>query len=213
MNLLLPRRVPPGALLLAALFAAGCHATAAGGAGAAGRAAPAPPRSAADVAFMTDMIAHHAQALKLAALVPARTATEALRTIAERIAVSQEDEIAMMRSWLRERGEPAPDPEAALARMSEHAGHHARMPGMLTPEELARLEAASGARFDSLFLASMIRHHEGALVMVDRLFDTPGAAQDETVYRFASDVFADQAAEIERMEALLAQLRREEPQP
>jgi uncharacterized protein (DUF305 family) len=77
------------------------------------------------------------------------------------------------------------------------------MPGMLTDAELARLAAARGAEFDRLFLESMIRHHEGALVMVADYFKTPGAGQESEAYRLASDVDADQRAEIRRMRSLL----------
>ena len=79
------------------------------------------------------------------------------------------------------------------------------MPGMLTAEELARLEQARGEEFDRLFLELMIRHHEGALVMVGELFAAPGAGQDPEVFRLAMDVDADQRAEIRRMQAMLQQ--------
>lgn len=78
------------------------------------------------------------------------------------------------------------------------------MPGMLTDEELAQLDKARGSEFDRLFLTAMIRHHQGAITMVDQLFGTSGAGQDEVVFRFASDVYADQTTEIERMQKMLA---------
>jgi uncharacterized protein (DUF305 family) len=150
----------------------------------------------ADVRFMQHMIVHHAQALAMADLVPERTQREEIRRLAERITVSQKDEIAMMERWLRERGE-------AVA--SDHL-HHATMPGMLSQEELDRLVAARGVEFDRLFLEFMIRHHEGALVMVRELFATPGAGEASEVYQLASEVDADQRMEIARMRALLAAL-------
>lgn len=161
--------------------------------------------TAADVAFMQGMIHHHAQALVMARLVPDRTATTPIRMLAERIDVSQKDEISLMRQWLLDRKEEAPagDPE------HEHGpahGHGELMPGMLSAEDLARLAAARGAEFDRLFLGFMIRHHEGALVMVAQLFRSPGAGQDTEIFRFASDVEADQRAEIRRMQALLSTL-------
>lgn len=171
----------------------------------------------ADAAFMQGMIGHHAQALAMAALVPARTATPALRALAERIEVSQRDEIAAMRRWLAERGEPVPDSTGALpAAAGEHAGHatHAghggggdsAMPGMLTPTQLAELAAATGAAFDRLFLRFMIQHHEGALAMVRELLATPGAARESQTFTFVSDVDTDQRAEIARMQTLLTRL-------
>lgn len=158
--------------------------------------------AAADVAFMQGMIAHHAQALVMTDLIPARTNRRDLRLMAERIEVSQRDEIARMQQWLRSRGEPVPGIEAAHEH-PEGAAHQTLMPGMLTADELARLAQASGVAFERLFLQLMIRHHEGALVMVSRLFGSPGAAQDPELYAIASDVDADQRAEIRRMQGML----------
>lgn len=166
--------------------------------------APAGPRyTAADVQFMQHMIVHHAQALEMAGLVPARTASGAIRLLAQRIEISQRDEIALMRRWLEARGEAAPDP----AGHAHHGGAaSAPMPGMLSAADLARLAAARGAAFDRLFVELMIRHHEGALLMVKQLFATPGAGQEAAVFRFASDVDTDQRAEIARMRSLLQSL-------
>lgn len=161
--------------------------------------------SAADVRFMQGMIAHHAQAVTMAALLRSRSHREDLRLLAERIEVSQQDEIAMMRRWLTERHEQVPSHEV-------HDGHQQPaeapmpMPGMLTPEQMTRLAQATGAAFDRLFLEGMIRHHEGALTMVRELFATTGAGQEPQLFAFASDVDADQRAEIRRMRALLAAL-------
>jgi len=77
------------------------------------------------------------------------------------------------------------------------------MPGMLTPDQMAELDRARGPDFDKLFLVYMIQHHEGALTMVKQLMETQGAAQDEVVFKFASDVNADQTAEIDRMAKML----------
>ncbi len=212
-------------LRLAALLAAGAAAAATAAVAqppAPPSAAPRPARPArhrpADAAFMRGMIGHHAQALAMTALVPARARRPEVRLIAERIEVSQHDEIALMRRWLADRGEPAPDSAGAPGghgahdahdahgtHAGAHAGHGAApaMPGMLTADELARLAAARGDAFDRLFLTYMIRHHEGALTMVARLLATPGAAQESETFGFASDVDADQRAEIARMRALL----------
>jgi uncharacterized protein (DUF305 family) len=152
---------------------------------------------------MQHMIGHHAQALEMTKLVPTRTSREDMRLLAERIAVSQRDEIGLMRQWLAQRGEEAPSMDA-----QHHAamGHGTLMPGMLTAADLEQLANAKGADFDRLFLEDMIRHHQGAVTMVRDLFATPGAAQESETYRFATDVEADQRAEIARMRALLAKL-------
>lgn len=163
----------------------------------------APPRARhteADVRFMQGMVPHHAQALDMAALVPDRTTRRDVRLLAERIAVSQADEIAWMTRWLHDHDAEAPADHGAH---HHGAGHDALMPGMLTPEEMEGLAATSGPEFDRLFLLLMIRHHRGALVMVRELLATPGAAQATEVFRFASDVEADQQADIRRMHAML----------
>lgn len=153
--------------------------------------------TAADVRFMQGMISHHAQALEMTALVPSRTLREEMRKLSQRIALSQEDEIGMMQTWLRVRGQEAP------------AAHvHEVMPGMLTAGEMDRLAGARGAEFDRLFLEGMIKHHDGALVMVKDLFASPAAAQDSEIFAFASDVDTDQRMEIERMGAMLVELQK-----
>ncbi|MCC7179750.1 MAG: DUF305 domain-containing protein [Acidobacteria bacterium] len=156
----------------------------------------------ADVKFMQGMIGHHQQAIEMAALLPDRTSREDMKLLAKRIEVSQVDEIQMMQDWLRARGQTLPDPHA-------HHQHGATlMPGMLTQEEMARLEAAKGVEFDRLFLEGMIKHHGGALTMVRELFATPAAGQDGDIFAFASDVEADQQMEIDRMGALLRELQK-----
>lgn len=167
--------------------------------------APEPARDAATAAsaeqrFASDMVEHHAQALAMTALVPERADAAAVRLLAERLEVSQRDEIALLRGWLSRWGEASPD--AASGQGPDH--DHAAMPGMRTPEQLARLKAARGAEFDRLFLEHMIAHHEGALVMIRDLFSVPGAGQDPEIFRFASEIEADQRMEITRMQQLLA---------
>ena len=151
----------------------------------------------ADVRFMQGMIGHHSQALEMTALLPSRTTSEKMRRLALRIEVSQADEIKMMKSWLESRGVSAPDAHA------QHMHGATLMPGMLTADDMARLAGSRGPAFDRLFLESMIKHHEGALVMVKELFSTPGAGQESAIFAFASDVDADQRMEINRMRAML----------
>jgi uncharacterized protein (DUF305 family) len=161
--------------------------------------AAARPYSEADVRFLHGMIPHHAQALEMTALVPSRSTRQDVRLTAQRIEVSQQDEIAMMQQWLRARRLEIP----AAGAGHQHGAGHAHMPGMLTPQEMDRLRAASGAEFDRLFLEYMIRHHEGALVMVAELFATPGAGQEPELFGMASEVDSDQRMEIARMRAML----------
>ncbi len=157
----------------------------------------------ADVEFMQGMIAHHAQALEMTALVEERSESPDLHTLADRIERSQEDEIRMMQDWLAARGQEVPSIDGHHG----HGGHDGElMPGMLTPEQMDELEAARRADFDRLFLQRMISHHQGALVMVDELLENPGAAQESSVFGFTADVTADQGMEIERMAAMLAGL-------
>lgn len=173
--------------------------------------------SAADVRFMTDMIGHHAQAVTMSRMAAANGASAAVQTLAARIINAQRDEIAIMRRWLGERRQPVPelhDMDGALTvhtpgeSMPQGAGHgdHAMMTGMLTDTELSRLRAARGAEFDRLFLAGMIRHHGGAVAMVEKLFATDGAALDGQVFKFASDVQVDQRTEVMRMQTMLVAL-------
>jgi uncharacterized protein (DUF305 family) len=165
-------------------------------------AAAVPLHTDADVRFMQEMIGHHAQALEMTALLKTRSTSEDMQKLALRIELSQRDEIKMMQEWLRSRGTAAPDEHA-------HHAHGAKlMPGMLTPEEMARLAAAKGVEFDRLFLEFMIKHHQGALIMVSNLYATPGAGQEVEIAAFASDVDADQLIEIRRMGIMLKDLQK-----
>ena len=156
--------------------------------------------TAADVKFMQGMIGHHAQAIEMADLLQGRSTSADMKLLAKRIEVSQADEIKMMQDWLQQRGQALPDPHA------HHTGG-ALMPGMLTAEEMGRLAASKGVEFDRLFLQFMIKHHAGALQMVNELFASPGAGQEADIFAFASDVDADQRMEIDRMGAMLAMLK------
>ena len=159
--------------------------------------------TAADVKFMQDMIHHHAQALDMTALIASRTDLDKMKLLGQRIEISQSDEIKMMQRWLEVRGQQAPGMH------DHHMAGATLMPGMLTPEEMDQLAAAKGAEFDRLWLQGMIKHHDGALLMVDQLFSTAGAGQESEVFAFASDVIADQKAEIDRMAAMLEELQNE----
>jgi uncharacterized protein (DUF305 family) len=154
---------------------------------------------------MTGMIPHHAQAVLMAGWAPTHGASPAVRALCERIVVAQTDEIAFMRRWLGDRGKTVPDADA-MHHTIMGMDHAKLMPGMLTAEQLTQLDRARGADFDRLFLTFMIQHHQGAITMVETLFGSHGAAQDEAVFKFAADVNADQTSEIDRMSTMLAAL-------
>ncbi|MEO8563466.1 MAG: DUF305 domain-containing protein [bacterium] len=163
------------------------------------------PANVADVQFMTGMISHHAQALVMAGWAPSHGAGASVSTLAERIVGGQRDEIVTMQSWLRDHGLPVPDAKPGPMMMTMGGMTHAMMmPGMLSDEQMKELDAAHGAVFDRLFLTFMIQHHRGAVAMVQALFDTNGAAQEQSVFKLASDVSADQTTEIARMQRMLA---------
>lgn len=161
-----------------------------------------PHYTAADVHFISGMIGHHAQAVVMAGWAPTHGASPSVRTLCERIAVAQTDEIKFMQRWLRERHEAVPDANPN-GHVMPGMDHPMLMPGMLTPEQMKQLDEARGPEFDRLFLTFMIQHHQGAITMVEQLMGSYGAAQDDAVFKFASDVNADQTTEIDRMNLML----------
>jgi uncharacterized protein (DUF305 family) len=165
------------------------------------------PYTAADIHFMSGMISHHAQAIAMARWATTHGVGESILRLADRIINAQSDEINLMQHWLLDRNQPVPepDPRGMQMRMGGMA-HTMLMPGMLTDEQMQRLDHARGADFDRLFLTFMIQHHRGAIQMVKELFGSPGAGQDEVVWKFASDVNVDQTTEIARMQRMLVSL-------
>jgi len=178
----------------------------------------------ADIDFMYGMIPHHAQALIMSRLAPENGASRSVQTLAGRIINAQGDEIALMKRWLEDRGQPVPeihiDGIEMMIHMPEeegghgHHGHHGHhdmndhsdMPGMLSQSQLEELAAATGSDFDRTFLEFMIEHHKGAIIMVDTLFAADGAAADREMFDLASGINAEQVTEIERMQQMLDQL-------
>ncbi len=167
----------------------------------------------ADVGFMQGMIVHHQQAVDMSELVEARTNNEEVVTIAGRILSGQADEIEFMNEWLSARGE-----KAVMVGMDhsdhdhsghDHSGHmmdHSQMAGMASAEDMATLATLQGTEFDRLFLTLMIAHHEGAITMVENLFEQPGSASDPALFQFISDIESDQTSEIDQMDTMLANL-------
>lgn len=162
--------------------------------------------SAPDVAFMSGMIGHHAQAVLMAGWAPSHGASPQLQEYCHKVVVSQSDEIHLMKRWLEDQHEPLPDSTLMYGRgMPGMSGGPMLMPGMLTAEQLAQLDSARGPDWDRLFLEDMIRHHQGAITMVQQLFNTPGGGKG-VVFQFATDISADQTAEITRMRRMLLTL-------
>ena len=159
----------------------------------------------ADVRFMTMMIKHHAQALVMSEMAPTHGASPQIQTLAARIINAQRDEINTMQQWLRRRDQPVPTIEidGTDLRVDGMSVHGMDMAGVLTQAQIDELDAARGTAFDRLFLRYMIEHHRGATAMVDTLFETDGAAQDEAAFKLASDINVDQETEIARMEQML----------
>ncbi len=165
------------------------------------------PYTKADIEFMSGMIGHHSQAVKMAGWAESHGASKSLQIFCGRIAMAQTAEIGLMSAWLKDRNQPVPEPDPRGMKMQMNGTTmYMMMPGMLTEAQMAQLDSARGVNFDRLFLTFMIQHHRGAISMVDTLFNTPGAGQDEIVFKFANDVQADQNTEIDRMEQMLEAL-------
>ncbi|MDP2285875.1 MAG: DUF305 domain-containing protein [Pseudohongiella sp.] len=157
----------------------------------------------ADITFMQDMIMHHDQAVQMTAMIEGRSQRDEVRQLGERISASQDDEMQFMVDWLEEQGQPVMPPAADRSAHAHHSGH-STMAGMLTDAELANLRAAQGNQFDTLFMQYMIKHHQGAITMVDELLAKQGTAQDPVLFEFISEVKTEQNSEIKRMTAMLA---------
>lgn len=172
------------------------------------------PYTAADIEFMSGMIGHHAQAIVMAGWAPSHGANASIGRLAERIINAQQDEIVTMQTWLRDRHQPVPDGHTAgMLMVMDGVQHVMLMPGMLSEAQMKELDQARGAEFNRLFLTYMMQHHRGAVSMVKQLFETYGAGQDETVFKFASDVNVDQTTEIARMEKMLSAVLLTEREP
>jgi uncharacterized protein (DUF305 family) len=172
------------------------------------------PWTAADAEFMSTMIHHHAQAIVMAKWAPTHGADPAIQRLAGRIIIAQSDEINLMQTWLRDRGQPVPEPNPA-GHVMQMGGmtHTMLMPGMLTEAQMKELDAARGADFDRLFLHHMIQHHRGAVIMVEQLHANRANAQDETVFKFSNDVHVDQTTEVNRMITMMLEMGFVPPPP
>lgn len=148
----------------------------------------------ADIRFAQEMIPHHRQAVEMAALVPTHSTDPRVIDLAARIQQAQDPEITAMTGWLQAWGAPVPEGTG------HSGGHHDGMPGMMTDEQMAELEAAHGAEFDRMWLTMMIDHHEGAVQMAQTELAEGGDPQARTM---AQQIIDAQQAEIEEMQAIL----------
>ena len=144
--------------------------------------------NAADVTFARDMVPHHEQALEMAKLVPDRSGDDQVRRLAQRVEKAQDPEITQLNAWLEEWGEK-PD---------GHAGHD--MAGMMSHDDMAKLEKASGAEFDRMWLEMMVEHHEGAVEMARTELEN---GQDADAKKLAQAIIDGQQQEITEMKDLL----------
>jgi uncharacterized protein (DUF305 family) len=153
---------------------------------------------------MKGMISHHAQAIVMAKMAPTHGASGSVQTLCARIINAQNDEITLMQNWLRDRNQTVPEAKPVPMKMMMNGREmEMLMPGMLSDAQMKALDAARGISFDTLFLRGMIQHHHGAITMVQQLFATPGAGQDDAVFKFANNVNVDQNTEIHRMQQML----------
>jgi uncharacterized protein (DUF305 family) len=170
------------------------------------------PYTSADIEFVSGMIHHHAQAILMSKMAQTHGAAPSIRTLTGRIINAQQDEIRLMQQWLVDRSLPVPSPNPyGMSMAMSGMQHEMLMPGMLTREQLAQLDSTRGPTFDLLFLKSMVQHHTGAVGMVKKLFASPGAGQDETIFKVASDINVDQSTEIARMNKMLLAIALGEP--
>ncbi|RSD13552.1 DUF305 domain-containing protein [Amycolatopsis eburnea] len=146
--------------------------------------------NAGDVTFAQQMVPHHSQALDMAKLVPSRSTNPKVVDLASRIAKAQDPEIQQMQGWLSSWG-------AGMPGMS-----HESMPGMMSGDDVKKLEAAKGAEFDKMWLDMMIKHHQGAVDMA-RTELSQGSNADAKA--LAQKIVDAQQAEITEMRGLLTQ--------
>ncbi len=156
------------------------------------------PHTHHEVHFLQHMIPHHGQAIVMSGLVPDRAGDERVRSFARRIDVAQASEIDIMSQWLEHRGEDVPDPF--------HWHGHEGMPGMISEEQLAELEASEGREFDVRFLEAMIEHHQGAVTMVLELEEATNGVLEPDISSLAIEIVDLQETEIKRMQLLLDEL-------
>ncbi len=149
-----------------------------------------------DVAFATGMIPHHQQAVALSDLVPDRTTNAELITLAQQISAAQQPEIDTMKAFLVQWKENPQDDTGH----ADHSGHPGTA-GMVDETTMAKLQAANGAEFETLWLQSMVSHHQGAIEMAKA---EVANGQNVDAKQLAQNIITAQQAEIDRMKTMLA---------
>jgi uncharacterized protein (DUF305 family) len=153
-----------------------------------------------DVSFAQNMIPHHGQAVEMSQMATTRAQNERVKTLAKQIEAAQQPEIDTMNGWLTKWGEETVNPSASA---DEHAGHGSSMPGMMSADDMKKMEAASGAAFDRMYLEMMIEHHKGAIEMA-KTETEKGKSTDAKA--LAASITSSQQTEITEMEGLLKTL-------
>ncbi|CAJ1510100.1 DUF305 domain-containing protein [[Mycobacterium] burgundiense] len=151
--------------------------------------------NAADISFADNMIPHHQQAIELTELVPDRSSNPELRELAVQIAAAQDPEINTMKAFLVQWKE---NPDDATGEGGH--GDHAGMAGMVDEATMTRLATLSGPEFDTLWLQSMIAHHEGAVQMAE---DELANGSNVDAKALAQTIIDGQQAEIAQMKSML----------
>jgi uncharacterized protein (DUF305 family) len=153
--------------------------------------------NADDVAFATNMIPHHQQAVELSALVPDRSTNAELIALANQISAAQQPEINVMKVFLVQWTEGTGNPTSSD---SAHAGHGSTTQGMVDAATMTKLESLNGAEFNKLWLESMISHHQGAIEMAKAEIANGHNVDAKTL---AKNIVTTQEAEIGQMKQML----------
>lgn len=190
------RRLVPAAVALAGLaLVAGCGGSSSGGnhdATNGNSASSSAAHNAADVAFATDMIPHHAQAVEMADMALAAAVDPEVKTLAQKIKGAQDPEIKTMTGWLTDWKAPVP---------GTGMGHSmsGRGMGMMSDTDMAALGKASGTDFDKMWVEMMTRHHTGAIEMANTEIKDGQYADAKAL---AQRIITSQTAEVTKMTAI-----------
>jgi uncharacterized protein (DUF305 family) len=151
--------------------------------------------NSADVVFAQMMIPHHEQAVEMSDMILAKADVDGrVRDLATQIKAAQQPEIDQLQGWLTEWG-------ASESADDGHGGHD--QSGMMSSEDLAALEAATGAEAARLFLEQMVIHHEGALDMAET---EVSEGVNSAAIEMAGNTVTTQTAEVQEMQDLLTSL-------